>query len=203
LIDLALSQRPDLVAKLANLHAKQADVRRARAEYYPKVTVDAHAAESRFDLSLDSSPYFGGTRPTYGVGVTVEVPIFDGFARREKVRLAEADLRAAESELSGSRDAAVREVWKAHTDFKTALCKQESAAKLLIAAENAYAAVLASYRNGLSTYVEVVNAQRNVTSARSVGHDTRSAIFTTAAALALSIGELAKPPPRPPPPCKR
>jgi len=203
LIDLALSQRPDLVAKLANLHAKQAEVRRARAEYYPKVTVDAHVAESRFDLSLDSSPYFGGTRPTYGVGVTVEVPIFDGFARREKVRLAEAALRSAESELSGARDAAVREVWKTHTDFKTALAKQEAAAKLLIAAENAYAAVLASYRNGLSTYVEVVNAQRNVTSARSVGHDTRSDIFTTAAALALSIGELAKPPPRPPPPCKR
>jgi outer membrane protein TolC len=96
----------------------------------------------------------------------------------------------------------VREVWKADTDFKTALRKQDAAAKLLTAAENAYAAVLDSYQNGLSTYVEVVNAQRNVTSARSVGHDTRSAIFTAAAALALSIGDLAKPPP-PPPPVRR
>jgi outer membrane protein TolC len=195
LIDLALSQRPDLVAKLANLHAKQAEVRQARADFYPKVALDAHLAETRLDVSIADSAYFGGERPTYGAGVVVEVPIFDGFARREKLRLAEAELRSAESELSGARDATVREVWKAHTDFKTALRKQDAAAKLLTAAENAYAAVLESYQNGLSTYVEVVNAERNVTTARSVGHDTRSTIFTTAAALALSIGELAKPRP--------
>lgn len=42
LIDLALSQRPDLVAKLANLHARQAEVRAARAEFFPKVALDAH-----------------------------------------------------------------------------------------------------------------------------------------------------------------
>ena len=199
LIDLALSQRPELVAKLANLHAKQAEVRQAHAEYYPKVAVDAHVAETRLDVSIDNSPYFGGDKTTFGAGVTVELPIFDGFARREKLRAAEAELRSAESELSGARDAVVREVWKAHTDFKTALRKQDAAARLLTAAENAYAAVLESYQNGLSTYVELVNAQRNATSARGVGHDTRSAIFTSAAALAFSIGDLAKPRPQPAP----
>ena len=71
--------------------------------------------------------------------------------------------------------------------------KQDAAAKLLTAAENAYAAVLESYDHGLSTYVEVVNAQRNVTAARSVGSETRAAIFTGAAALALSVGDLARP----------
>ena len=194
LIDLALSQRPDLVARLANLHSKQAEVRKAHAEYYPKIAMDAHVAESELDVSANDSPYFGGNKPTYGVGVTVEVPLFDGFARREKLRIAEADLRSAESELAGARDAVVREVWKAYTNFKTALRKQDAAAKLVTAAENANAAVLESYQNGLSTYVEVVNAQRNVISARSAGHDTRSAIFTAAASLALSIGDLARPP---------
>ena len=203
LIDLALSQRPDLIAKLANLHAKQAEVRRAHADYYPKIAMDAHVAEAELDVSANDSAYFGGNKPIYGVGVTVEVPIFDGFARREKLRAAEADLRAAENELAGARDAVVREVWKAYTDFKTALRKQDAAAKLLTAAENAYAAVLESYQNGLSTYVEVVNAQRNVTFARSAGHDTRSAIFTSAAALALSIGDLARPPLPPQRPRKR
>jgi len=197
LIDLALSQRPDLVAKLANLHAKRAELRAARAEYFPKVAVDAHVSETRLDVSVNDSAYFGGTKPTYGATVAVELPIFDGFARMEKVRAAEADLRAAESELSEARDAVVREVWKAHTDFKTALRKQEAAAKLLTAAESAYDAVLDSYQNGLGTYDAVVNAERNVISARSVGHDTRSAIFTSAAALALKIGELAKPQPPP------
>jgi YtcA family len=33
---------------------------------------------------------------------------------------------------------AVREVWKAYTDFKTALHKQDSAAKLVTASQNAF-----------------------------------------------------------------
>ncbi len=43
LIERALSQRPDLVAKLANVRAKQDGIRKVRAEYYPKVAIDAHA----------------------------------------------------------------------------------------------------------------------------------------------------------------
>jgi outer membrane protein len=198
LIDLALSQRPDLVARLANIRAKEAEVRRARADFYPKVALDAHVGRLRLDVSIDNSDYFGDDHTVYGAAIAIEVPIFDGFARRQKLRVAEADLRAAESELAGARDAAVREVWKAFTDFKTALRKQDAAAKLLTAAEDAYAAVLDSYQHGLSTYVEVVSAQRNLTAARSVGSETRATIFTSAAALALSVGDLAKPKPPPP-----
>jgi len=94
--------------------------------------------------------------------------------------MAEAELRGAESELAGARDSAVRDVWKAYTDFKTALRKQDSAAKLVTASQNAFDAVLESYKNGLGTYPEIVSAQRNLSSARSVSHDTQSAIFTSA-----------------------
>jgi outer membrane protein TolC len=88
-------------------------------------------------------------------------------------------------------------VSKAYTDFKTALRKQESAVKLVTASQNAFEAVLESYKNGLSTYPEIVSAQRNLASARSVSHDTQSAIFTGATALALSTGDLARPSARP------
>src|SRR6266404_1811502 len=193
LIARALSQRPDLVAKLANVRAKHDGIRKVRAEYYPKVAIDAHATETELDVSIDHSDYFGDHRPTYGVFLTASVPIFDGFGRRHKMDMAKAELRAAENELAGARDSAAREVWKAYTDFKTALRKQESAAKLVTASQNAFDAVLESYKNGLSTYPEIVSAQRNLASARSVSHDTQSAIFTAATALALSTGDLARP----------
>ena len=193
LIAKALSQRTDLVAKLANVHAKEDAIRQVRAEYYPKVAVEAHASETDLDVSIAGSKYFGDNKPTYGALLTVTVPIFDGFARQHKMEMADAELRAAESELAGARDAAVREVWKAYTDFKTALRKQDSAAKLLTASQNAFDAVLESYQHGLSTYPEIVSAERNLASARGVSHDTQSAIFTTAAALALSVGDLARP----------
>src|SRR5438309_6911921 len=197
LIERALSQRPDLVAKLANVRAKQNDIRRVRAEYYPKVAIDAHATETELDVSINHSDYFGDHRPTLGVFLTASVPIFDGFGRRHKMEMAKAELHGAENELAGARDSAVREVWKAYTDFKTALRKQDSAAKLVTASQNAFDAVLESYKNGLSTYPEIVSAQRNLASARSVSHDTQSAIYTTASALALSTGDLARPTARP------
>ena len=197
LIERALWQRPDLVAKLANVHAKEDGIKKVRAEYYPKVALDGHATETELDVSINHSDYFGDRRPTYGVFLTASVPIFDGFARRHKMEMAEAELHGAENELAGARDAAVREVWKAYTDFKTALRKQDSAAKLVTASQNAFDAVLESYKNGLSTYPEIVSAQRNLASARSVSHDTQSDIFTTATALALSTGDLARPSSRP------
>lgn len=193
----ALSQRPDLVAKLANVRAKQDEIRKVRAEYYPKVAIDVHVSETELDVSIADSKYFGDDKPTVGAFLTVTVPIFDGFGRRYKMEAANADLRAAENELAGARDSAVREVWKAYTDFKTALRKQDSAVKLVTASQNAFDAVLESYKNGLSTYPEIVSAQRNLTSARSVSHDTQSAIYTTASALALSTGDLARPTARP------
>lgn len=193
LIDRALSQRPDLVAKLASVRVAQAEVKAAKAEYYPKVSFEGNVGYSQLDVSIKNSPYFGGNQPVYGVGVAIDLPVFEGFARRQKLRIAESGLAAAESDLASSRDSAVREVWKAYTDFKTALQKQDSAKVLLSASQSAFDASLAAYRHGLGTYVDVVNAQHNLTAAHSVMIDTRSAIFTCQTALALSIGDLDKP----------
>ena len=193
LIDRSLAQRPDLVAKLAKLRAAQDAVHQARAAYYPKISVDANAGWMKLDINGYDSPYVQNSKPVYGVGVAVELPIFDGFLRANKLRAAQSELRAAEDDLTDSRDAAVRQVWKAYTDLKTALRKEESADKLLAAAQSAFDASLESYRQGVGTYIDVANAQRNVTAAQSVVVDTHSAIYTASTALALSVGDLAKP----------
>jgi outer membrane protein TolC len=193
LIDRALSQRPDLVARLANVRAKRAEVKKARAAYYPKVSLNANAGWADLDVSIVGSPYFGGSEAIYGGGIAIDLPIFEGFARSKKLRIAESELKEAEDELAGSRDTVVREVWKARTDLETALRKQESAARLNAAAESAFAASLDSYRHGLGTYIDVASAQRSLTMARSTVIDTRSAIYTSIAALALSVGDLGRP----------
>jgi outer membrane protein len=195
LISRALAQRPDLVAKLANVRSKEYEIRQIRAEYYPKVTLDTHFSETDLQVSVAKSDYFGGTRPTFGAFLTMNVPIFDGFARRHKLDIAEADLHQAENELAGARDSAARDVWKAYTGYRTALKKQDAAEKLVTASKSAFDAVLESYKQGLSTYTEVVTAERNLSAALATSHDTQAAIYTTQAALALSVGDLARPAP--------
>src|SRR5262249_22966712 len=169
----------------------------ARAAYYPKLVLDSHVGWLDLLQSAAGSAYFGGNKPVYGVGLLVSVPVFDGFARRERLRIAEAELEASEDELTHSRDSVMREVWRARTQVETALHKLDSAEKLNAAAESAFAASLEAYKHGLSTYVEVSNAQRGVASARSVMVDTRASVYVSLTTLALTVGDLAKPAPNP------
>ena len=193
LVDRALSQRPDLVAKLANLRASQAKVREARAEYYPKISLDAGAGYSKLDVNAYDSPYVGNSKPNYAAGLSLTWPLFEGFARRDRVRIAEAELKAAASELADTRDNAVQEVMKAYVDLQTALRKQDASEVLLASAQSAFDASLEAYKQGLGTYVDVANAQRNLAAARSTVVAARSEIYTSKTALALSVGDLAKP----------
>jgi outer membrane protein len=197
LIDRALSQRTDLVAKLAGLKAGEAAVNKARADYYPKLSLEADAGWSKLDISAFNSPYFGNSKPVYSAGLGIELPIFDGFARRDKLRIAQAQLRAAENDLTDSRDHAVEEVIKGYNDLKTALRKQDAAEVLVSAAQTAFDATLESYRNGLGTYVNVEVAQRNLATARTTAVDARSSVYTSKTTLALKVGDLARPAPAP------
>jgi len=197
LIARALVQRPDLVAKLSKVRASRAEVKGARAAYYPKFVLDSHVGWLDLQMSAAGSPYFGGNKPVYGAGILVSVPVFDGFARREKLRIAEAELAASEDELTHSRDSVMREVWRVRTQVETALHKLDSAEKLIAASESAFSASLEAYRHGLATYVEVANAQRSVASARSVMVDTRAGVYVSLTTLALTVGDLARPAPNP------
>ena len=193
LINRALSQRTDLLAKLAGLKGNQAEVQKARAAYYPKLSLEAGAGWSKLDVSAFDSPYTGNSKPVYAAGLAIELPIFDGFARRDNLRIAQAQLRAAESDLTDTRDRAVEEVIKAHNDLKTALRKQDAAEVLLSAAQTAFDATLESYKNGLGTYVNVEVAQRNLAAAQTTLVDAHSSVYTGKTTLALRVGDLAKP----------
>jgi len=48
------------------MRAKQNEIRRVRAEYYPKVAIDAHVSETELDVTIGGSKYFGDNQPTWG-----------------------------------------------------------------------------------------------------------------------------------------
>ncbi len=146
-------------------------------------------------MSAAGSSYFGGNKSVYGAGILLSVPVFDGFARREKLRIAEAELQASEDELDsleglgharglegsdtggdGSSETGFRR--EAHRRFRKRIRR---VARIL--------------QTRAGTYVEVSNAQRSVASARSVMVDTRSAVHTSITNLALTVGDLARPAP--------
>ena len=191
-VDRALAQRPDLLARLATLRAKEAEVRGARADFYPKLGVRAATGRNIGQISILGGPYDTVNAQQWDAGLRFEWTLFEGFERRNRLSLAESAQRVATDELTLARDKAVREVWKAYNDTKVALARQQAGAALLAASEKSWTATLSSYEHGLATYPDVRDAQRNLARARTLDTEARAKVFTTAAALAFSTGDLAK-----------
>ena len=105
------------------------------------------------------------------------------------MELAEAERRAAEAEVTLARDRAIRDVWKAYTNVRLALRKLDVAAALALASQNSYDAMLASYRRGLETLLNLLAARRELSRARFVEVDTRLQLLTASVVLAFSTGE--------------
>jgi outer membrane protein TolC len=192
-IDRALEKRPDLLARVAALRASEAEVRRARAAYWPTLSlvgdVGSILGKARITTDGKSTPWFGATEPSYGVGLNLTWEIFDGGARQRRVELAEVARRSAQDEITATRDRAVSEVWKAYTDVKLAYRRLDVAAALLEASRQAYDDSLASYRLGLGTLTDLLAARRELSRARFVELDTKVQLLQSAAALAFNTGE--------------
>jgi len=194
LIDRALAQRPDLLARVAQVRAREADLRKAQSEFYPKIVIAGDLGQNIGRVRTQGVPGWSSVNePMYGAAIAIEVPLFDGGLRRDRVATARAQQRIAEEELERARDQAVRQVVKAYEDLKVALRQREAAVALLAAAENSHDAALDSYRNGVATFVDVTNAETALTRARTADTETRSALFTAAASLAFGTGDLAQP----------
>jgi outer membrane protein TolC len=192
-IDRALAQRPDLIARLASLRAKEAEVRKARADYWPRLAARAAVAANIGQLKVEDSAYQGVQELQYDAGFRFDWALFEGFERRNKLHLAESMQQEAEDELEHAKDKAVREVWKAYDDAKVALVKHQAAAALLAASEKAWAATLDSYQHGLATFPDVRESERNLARARTLDQAARAEVLTRAAAFAFSTGDLARP----------
>jgi outer membrane protein len=191
-IEQTLERRPDLIAKVAALRAKEAEVRRARADYFPTLFLSSNAntIAGRAKITGGNQPtgWFSATEPSYGVGLFLHWNLFEGGATQRKVEFAEAERRAAEDEVTAIRDRAIRDVWKAYTDVRLAVRRLDVAAALVDASQNSYESILESYRRGLETLINLLAARRELSRARFVELDTKVQLLNASVALAFTTG---------------
>src|SRR5499433_3353061 len=72
-IDRALEKRPDLIARVAALRASEAEVGRARAAYWPTLSlvgdVGSILGSARITADSKSTGWFSAAQPSYGIGL--------------------------------------------------------------------------------------------------------------------------------------
>ncbi len=194
LIETAVRSRPDLAAQVATLDARRAAVEQAKAQFYPTVGVAGTYGLQAWQYKFDGTPLVGANQPQYTALLTLNWDLFTGFKRLNNLRQADADRDAAGAQLKSLEVDAISSVWRAYYEFETALSRYDYAKALLSASQESYDANLDTYRQGLSTIVELLTADRDLANARYTIVQSRADLLTSSAAVAYAVGAIETPP---------
>jgi outer membrane protein len=190
-IDKALVQRPDLMQRVAELRAAQAEVKAAKTAYLPTLSLAGTAGLAKnYSEQAQAPGLYSANQEFWNAHFSLTWTLFDGFAREQRLARARAEQKQAAADIDAMRDQVENQVWSAYSTARTALRQQKAAAALLEAASSSYEAALQSYNFGVRSQIDVVSAQRALAAARTADVTARTQLLTGVAALAFQTGDL-------------
>ncbi|MGB9984081.1 MULTISPECIES: TolC family protein [unclassified Herbaspirillum] len=154
-LQTARQQHPAILAAQAQLDVSREKVQATRAEGLP--TVDLSAGQY-INGRPNQSPGARGERDTT-VGVSVNIPLFDGFSRTYKVRGAQGQVELRQAELRDVQAQVQGDIASAYVEASAALRNLASSRRLLEAAQSSVDAISRKYDSGIADIVEMLNAQ--------------------------------------------
>lgn len=194
-IKSALDKRPDLLAKVAIVQAKEAELRAMRADRLPKLALTGIMDYTKFDTSIQNTgplDAIGLGLQNYGGFLTIQWPVFTGFAEENKIKAALASKNVAAEEMALAKERTISEVWRAYTRAKNALARSEAAEALRTATHSTYESLLAGFKQGLVPVQEVLIARAAEAQALALCAESDQAIAASLATLAFGSGNIIK-----------
>ena len=150
-----LARRPDILASASRIAAANARIGVARAAQYPSLTLGgAGGFEAGNSSILSASNGFWALGP-----LSAALNIFDGGARRARVRISRAQYYEAAASYRSTVLTAFREVEDDLARARYLATQETDQQAATTAAERTRDLALIRYRDGASDYLEVVTAQ--------------------------------------------
>ena len=153
-----LERRPDVLAAEQNLVAQNADIGVAKAAYFPALRLTGQGGL----LSNDVDRLFESTARTWAFTPSLAGPIFDGGRIRANVKATEARQKQALAEYEKSIQLAFRESADALISYGKAGEIVGRQRDLVGSLKKVADLASARYEGGASSYLEVLDAQRNL-----------------------------------------
>ena len=89
---------------VGKVRAREADIRKAQSEFYPKISIGGNVLQNIGRVRTNDFPGWSGVdRTGYGASIAIEVPIFDGGLRKNRLGEAESKRRVAEERFRRNR----------------------------------------------------------------------------------------------------
>ncbi len=153
-----MQHRPDIAQAERLLRAANANIGAARANFYPSIGLTAGIGTASGELS----GLFDGGSGTWNFIPAVRMPIFDGGRNRALLEVAEVDRDIAVARYERSIQSAFREVADALAQQGTINDEITAQTALLEATTEANRLADLRYRQGVDSYLAVLDAQRSL-----------------------------------------
>lgn len=177
-------RRPDIRAAEARLHAATADVGVAVADFFPQISLTGSVGLQA--LQAKDLGNWGALQ--YGFGPTITLPIFQGGRLRATLALRRGQQQEAAIAYRQTVLAALGDV---STALGTYDQEQARRAQLQLAVDQNKRAVVLStqrYREGLATFIEVLDAERQELSTQQQLADSTASVSTDLVAIYKALG---------------
>jgi len=157
LIEQAKQERPELRSEKANKPALEAQVTQAKSNYFPKVSFS-----TSYNLQGDE---FTRQTTSWGAGVSLSLPIFDGFAKKAKVTETTLSLENQTDVIREIELQVEEEVEQAYSTWELARDIVQVTEKTLEAAREMYLLTKMQYEQGLTSYFFLQQKESGLTQA--------------------------------------
>ena len=182
-IDL-VGRRPDIAAARTRVEAAAEQIKVARADFYPNVSISALAGFSSLGLGsfLHGGSAFAGATPA------VTLPLFHGGALQGQYRGRRGQYDEAVASYDGQVIQALRQTADTMTSQKALADRLAQSRSALASYQQALELARLRYQQGLSTYLDVLTAQESVVDARLAVAQLETRAFTLDVQLVRDLG---------------
>ncbi|WP_075257390.1 efflux transporter outer membrane subunit [Herbaspirillum camelliae] len=157
-----LQRRPDIVAAEHTLVAAHASIGAARAAFFPSISLTGGIGVASNSLS----DLFDGGNRTWSFQPQISIPIFSGGRLQGNLDAAKVSREIAVANYDHAIQVAFKEVADALAVRSRIASRMSAQERRVEAAQDAYVLVRRRYNNGVSSYLEVLDAQRTLFTAQ-------------------------------------
>lgn len=160
------TERPEYEQLSLSKRLNEYNIKRYKLSYLPSVSLRSSyyqiAQRNSFNFFKANQPWF----PSSNVGLSINVPIFDGLAKAARVRTAKLQLEQANNNLENLELSIDKEIAESRINIRSSVASMEYQKKNMELAEEVYNQTKLKYEEGLGSNIEITNAQAELTSAQ-------------------------------------
>lgn len=179
-----VARRPDIRRAEAQLHAATASIGMAKADFYPRISLNGSAGFQ----SLQLSSLAGWASGQFVVGPSISLPIFEGGRLKGMLALRKAQQQEAAIVYKRTVLQAWREVDDALIVYDAEQRRADRLAAALAMNERALSIARQRYTAGALDYLDVLNVQKQLLDAQSNVERSRAAAATHLVTLCKALG---------------